>query len=103
MSTERLLLMISDKDNVATALCDLEAGIEARVRLGEETKSVKALQGIPFGFKMALTDIARGNVVTKYGYPIGIASQPIRKGELVHIHNLQGARVRTSQAGSGRK
>jgi altronate dehydratase small subunit len=43
---------------------------------------------------MAVTDIARGEPVVKYGEMIGKASQDIRKGALVHIHNLEGARGR---------
>ncbi len=44
--------------------------------------------GIPAGHKFALRDIAEGEDVIKYGYPIGHALRPIRKGELVDHHNL---------------
>lgn len=40
------------------------------------------------GHKYAVTDIALGENVIKYGYPIGHATAPIKKGELVHSHNL---------------
>lgn len=40
------------------------------------------------GHKTALTDIAKGQAVIKYGYPIGLASKNIKKGEHVHTHNL---------------
>ncbi|HRT82494.1 MAG TPA: UxaA family hydrolase, partial [Oscillospiraceae bacterium] len=40
------------------------------------------------GHKTALTDIAKGQAVIKYGYPIGLASKNIKKDEHVHIHNL---------------
>ncbi len=49
---------------------------------------------IPFGFKMAVTGIARGAQVIKYGESIGIASRDISPGQLVHIHNIEGARGR---------
>ena len=97
------LLMISSEDNVATALDNIKAGTEAAVRSGRETSYLKALEEIPFGFKMACEDIARGSAVIKYGSPIGIASVPIRKGELVHVHNLRGVRAGTGQAESERK
>ena len=97
------LILISAKDNVATALNKIKTGTEAPVRLGKELKHIKALEEIPFGFKMACEDIAQGSPVIKYGNPIGIASLPIKKGELVHIHNLRGARAGTGQYGDKRR
>jgi altronate dehydratase small subunit len=47
-----------------------------------------------FGFKLALTDISKGSKVIKYGETIGLASQDIKQGQLVHIHNIEGARAR---------
>ena len=43
----------------------------------------------PRGHKVALKPIARGEYVIKYGYPIGIATQDIKKGEWIHSHNLK--------------
>jgi altronate dehydratase small subunit len=87
-------LILSAKDNVATALQDFTAGADVPVRLGKEIRQVKVLEKIPFGFKVAVTDIAKGSPVIKYGEGIGIASSDIKKGSLVHIHNLEGARGR---------
>ncbi|MBQ8183348.1 MAG: altronate dehydratase [Clostridia bacterium] len=41
------------------------------------------------GHKFALCDIAEGNDVIKYGYPIGYATVNIKKGESVHSHNMK--------------
>ena len=41
------------------------------------------------GHKVALRDIAEGENVIKYGFPIGHATQSIKKGESVHSHNLK--------------
>ena len=41
------------------------------------------------GHKYALRDIAAGENVVKYGMPIGHATQPIAKGEHVHVHNVK--------------
>lgn len=41
------------------------------------------------GHKYALRDIAEGENVIKYGFPIGIAECDIKKGEHVHSHNLK--------------
>lgn len=94
-------LIISGKDNVATALQDVDAGAPIAARLGQEVVEVSALEKIPFGFKVALGDIAKGEPVYKYGEIIGRASQPIKKGELVHVHNVEGTRGRGDLAGSG--
>ena len=51
-------MMLSEADNVATAIEDIEAGTEVPVRLGREVTKTKALERIPFGFKMAVADIA---------------------------------------------
>ncbi len=41
------------------------------------------------GHKIALFDITSGADIIKYGYPIGIALQDIKKGESVHTHNMK--------------
>ncbi len=43
------------------------------------------------GHKTALKDIAAGESVIKYGFPIGKASSNIKAGEHVHTHNLKTA------------
>lgn len=96
-------IMISEKDNVATCLEDMEAGTDVEVRLGEEIRCVKALEKIPFGFKIALTEIPAGAHILKYGESIGLASSPIRKGDLVHVHNLEGGKGRGDLAKGGSK
>lgn len=87
-------LLLTSRDNVSTSLRDIEPGAEVWVRSGDEVLRVKALERIPFGFKMAMVRIARGAPVVKYGEPIGLASGDIDPGMLVHIHNIEGARGR---------
>ena len=96
-------LTLSDKDNVATSLEDVEPGAEVAVRLGGEVTSIKALERIPFGFKVAVADIGKGAHVVKYGESIGLALSDIRRGDLVHIHNLEGGRGRGDLAKGGAK
>lgn len=50
--------------------------------------ALQDLPGIPVGHKIALRDIAVGEDVIKYGYPIGHALQDIPKGALVDHTNL---------------
>lgn len=77
------LLKIHPADNTAVALEAVDRGAVAC--------GVTARAPIPFGHKMALTDIPAGAPVTKYGYPIGKASADIRAGDHVHTHNLKTA------------
>ena len=86
--------MLSAKDNVATAIADIAEGSEVAVRANREVLHVRATEPIPFGFKLAVVDIAKNTPIRKYGEEIGIASCDIRKGEKVHVHNLAGARGR---------
>ena len=50
--------------------------------------ALQDLPDIPAGHKFALRDIAAGEDVIKYGYPIGHATRDIRKGELVDHNNI---------------
>jgi altronate dehydratase small subunit len=81
-------LRIDRNDNVAVALVDLCAGEEIQIS-GEVGASLTALAPIPFGHKVALADIAKGSPVLKYGVPVALASAPIRRGEWVHVHNVE--------------
>ena len=42
---------------------------------------------------MALTDIATGETVVKYGESIGEATEPISRGVLTHVNNIRGTRA----------
>ena len=91
---EKRALILNLKDNVASVMEDVAPGDNVAVQGGKETRMLKAIEKIPFGFKMAATDIGRGEAVLKYGEVIGRASSDIKKGALVHIHNIEGARGR---------
>ena len=91
-----LALKVNDKDNVATIFAEQVQGgdaIQVRDKKGETTE-VKALEAIPYGHKLALQDIAKGQIIVRYGEEIGMASSDIQKGEHVHIHNLESMRAR---------
>jgi altronate dehydratase small subunit len=100
---QRRALILTAKDTVANALEEVAAGEVVAARLGGETNLVTALDRIPFGFKVALEDVPLGGDVYKYGEIIGKASQPIKRGQLVHVHNLAGTRGRGDlHRGAGR-
>jgi SAF domain len=83
-------LVISDSDNVATALERLEAG--RTLSLGSAEVTVRAT--IPPGHKVAISRIPAGTAVVKYGSPIGLATADIAAGDHVHVHNLASSRGR---------
>ncbi len=93
MPATRALIM-HPKDNVATTVEETQPGDQVQVSGGRTVRTLTAVEAIPFGFKIALEDIPRGAIITKYGEKIGKAGQAIAKGALVHIHNLEGTRAR---------
>src|SRR3954469_11022857 len=88
----KAVLVISARDNVATALEPIEKG--RSVALNEGEGSVVALDAIPVGHKMAIRAIDDGAGVFKYGSPIGTAIGDIAAGSHVHTHNVASARGR---------
>lgn len=44
---------------------------------------------IATGHKVSLCRIEKGDDIIKYGYPIGVATKNIEKGESVHSHNMK--------------
>jgi altronate dehydratase small subunit len=79
---------IHPADNVATLLDD--AGAEVVLILGSSAPLEVALVGpIAMAHKVALCDIAADEAILKYGVPIGIATEIIRRGGWVHLHNCR--------------
>jgi hypothetical protein len=83
-------LVISEKDNVATALEPLEPGRTLELN----GASVTIVELIASGHKVALRAIPAGQAVVKYGSPIGVASADIAPGMHVHTHNVASSRGR---------
>ena len=54
-----------------------------------ETTAVKALDPIPLGHKVALTDIRKGDMVIKYDNHIGKAVADIKRGGHAHTQNVK--------------
>ena len=91
-----MAMQCDDRDNVAMMMeTDVKAGSEVEVRNKEGKIQVRvANQDIPFGHKIALRPIAKGEDIIKYGECIGIATQDIAEGDYVHVHNLESKRGR---------
>ena len=78
-------IQIAPGDNVAVALCPIPAG--ELVQAGTQA-SVKVLEDIPQGHKIALKHIAKEDNIIKYGFAIGHATAEIPAGSWVHTHNM---------------
>ena len=72
---------IHPKDNVAVALKAIPAGTVFQ--------GVAASTDIPQGHKMALSPMAEGEQVIKYGFSIGHTVAPVAPGDWVHTHNMK--------------
>jgi len=70
---------------------DIKSGESAQGLYMDSQENVekKALQDIPLGHKIALSDIGVESSVIKYGADIGRVVAEIKTGEHVHTHNLK--------------
>jgi len=78
-------IRIHPKDSVAVALCPLKKGMSVAVN----NLHVTLTENIPQGHKFALSPIAEGDSIIKYGNSIGIAQKAIPAGGWVHTHNIK--------------
>ena len=81
----KTFIKINPADSVAVALVPLKKGTEIQL----DNSTVTLTEDIPQGHKFALTDIAEGASVIKYGNSIGVAKEPISVGSWIHTHNMK--------------
>lgn len=82
---ETKFLKINPADNVAVAIAPLSAGEKINV----DGQEITLNEDIPAGHKFALKNLAEGENVIKYGYPIGHAREARRQGDWMNEHNIQ--------------
>jgi len=92
----KLALKVNDLDNVATIFASgLTAGMEVEMRDKKgHSERMTILSNVPYGHKIAIRDISKGEAVTKYGEALGAATSDIKKGDHVHVHNMDSMRGR---------
>lgn len=85
----------SREDNVATALINLKKNDTANIFDSERKhlEDLSANEMIPHGNKIALSDIKAGEKIIKCAEIIGICTENIKKGSLVHVHNVDSLSV----------
>ena len=88
-------IRLSPLDGVATVLRAIGRGERLRVGDAGGIIEVEAIDSIPLCHKIALAAHAPGDRILKYGEPIGEATQAIRPGSHVHVHNLRSLRARS--------
>jgi len=81
----RTYIQINPADNVAVAVEDLQTGELVHAN----GKTIRLLQDIPAGHKIALQDFKAGEHIIKYGAPIGHAIEPIAAGGWVNERNIK--------------
>ena len=91
-----LALKVTDKDNVATIFANgVTDGTRVDVHDKKGNSEIIAVIGdVPYGHKIAVRSIKKGELIIKYGEEIGAATKDIQKGEYVHVHNLEALRGR---------
>ena len=94
MESKTDAIQINENDNVATALRDLQPAEAISVTSKKATKLITICDLIRYGHKFSLSEIEKEEHIIKYGEVIGIASQKIKKGTHVHIHNVLSLRGR---------
>ena len=92
-------ITLSPNDNVCVACTALAIG---------ETLVVDGVPlfvdvGVALGHKIARRDIAIGAAILKYRARIGIATEDIRRGQHVHVHNMKSGYLPTYTLDAGHR
>ena len=86
------LLVHDRRDNVGVVVVEgLSAGTEMLCVVTQDDSDFRltAKANIPIGHKVALSDLAEGDTVIKYGVDIGRMVGAAEPGGHVHVHNLK--------------
>jgi (2R)-sulfolactate sulfo-lyase subunit alpha len=85
--------VVHDKaDSVGVVVVeDVKPGMDVTgwVMETDETITLKSLEKVPLGHKIALHDLKAGDTVLKYGNDGGRIVSDVAKGKHVHVHNLK--------------
>jgi len=93
-------IVLNPRDNVAVLLgtgapadvCSLQGAQEGTVRLQ---------MAIPYGHKVAIRAMDKGEAVVKYGEVVGRTTVQVNPGEHVHVHNVESLRGRGDKIEKG--
>lgn len=83
-----IVYKIHESDNVVTALTKIEIGI-AQIHGDRDIENMAVFEKIDMGHKLAVKDIKKGEYIIKYGVIIGEATDCVKQGNWVHLHNCK--------------
>jgi altronate hydrolase len=83
-TAENSAIQLNASDDVAIARVSISPGTELSI----SGRTVRVIDAIPAGHKLALVRKAAGDMLHRYGQRIGRATRDIQAGEHVHTHNL---------------
>ncbi len=81
-------ILLHPEDNVVVVLEPVQAGDTVLIK--PDGDELVALETVIFGHKLARCAMEKGQVVMKYGSPMGRTVADIAKGAHVHVHNIAG-------------
>src|SRR5215470_14212791 len=84
-TAENSAIHLNPADNIAVARVPLAPGTQLRI----DGIEVTVRDSVPAGHKVALSPIAPGEIVRRYGQVIGRAKRAIEPGGHIHTQNLQ--------------
>ncbi len=84
-TTDPRLIRLAAGDNVLILATTVPAGTVVEVG----GNGVALERDLTLGHKIAARDIAAGETILKYAFPIGIATQAIAAGAHVHVQNVR--------------
>lgn len=84
----KTIVKFEENDNVAVVLLDVASGQTFEL----EGETFVSREAIPYGHKIALQEMKKGDIVYKYGEPVARCLEDIEKGSWVHVHNVESIR-----------
>lgn len=91
-------LVHNEGDHVGVAVEDIDPGKSTAVYMDSQRElAIDVLEKIPLGHKVALADLAADADLIEYGVRVGKTRSTIKRGQLVHVHNMRSARWQASE------
>lgn len=87
MTSDPRLIRLAEGDNVLLLATSIPEGTEIDL----DGTAVRIEADLTLGHKIAARDIAEGETILKYAFPIGVATRAIPKGAHVHVQNVASA------------
>ena len=92
---DKRALLMNERDNVVTVIDAVQSGDTVTVmrKDGTVVGALNANEDADRYHKLAYADFAPNDLVTKYGQTIGRATCAIKRGEYVHVHNIESVKT----------